>query len=106
MYYSLALSLACAQQLQGNKGATAVRMTLYKSNLITFVNSHLAAFDDFTEKRNSDYHELVRRIGFVPDISGGSETQAQVAGPEKVFQTDVLFWLVSRFTFLCWLAAQ
>ncbi len=81
--------------LQGNKGATAVRFTLYNSTVLTFINTHLAAFDEFIEKRNADYHELVRRVIFSPvrsEPSGEEDTQT----PESLFQTDALFWMASE----------
>jgi len=67
---------------QGNKGGTAIRLTftppnpdhgnstlpspefLPGSTTLTFVDAHLAAFDDMVEKRNSDFHELSRRLLF------------------------------------------
>lgn len=35
-----------------------------KPTLLTFVNAHLAAFDEMVDKRNSDYRELTRRLRF------------------------------------------
>ena len=80
---------------QGNKGGVAVRLTLYKSNVFTFVNSHLAAYDDFTEKRNSDFHELIKRLNFVPESNGNNSQERTSSGAERVYQTDALFWMVS-----------
>ncbi|KAG8886599.1 hypothetical protein FRB97_000018 [Tulasnella sp. 331] len=45
----------------GNKGGVAVRFRLYDT-IFTFVNSHLAAFDDQVERRNADYLELRRAL--------------------------------------------
>ncbi|KAH8118813.1 DNase I-like protein [Phellopilus nigrolimitatus] len=87
----------------GNKGATALRLTLY-STVLTFVNAHLAAFDDLTERRNADFHDLSRRLLFssvvshslnnstAPDAESSGTT---VTDAETVFQSDILFWMVS-----------
>ncbi|KAL8287480.1 hypothetical protein RQP46_003338 [Phenoliferia psychrophenolica] len=46
--------------LMANKGACAIRLR-YKDSTLTFVNSHLAAFTNQTEKRNQEYRvELPR----------------------------------------------
>ena len=42
---------------------------------LTFVNTHLAAFDEMAEKRNSDFHELSRRLSF----ESGTASQASQA---------------------------
>ncbi len=75
--YSTSTSPICI--VQGNKGGTAIRVVFTpppnssaeKSALrspgptsLTFVNAHLAAFDEMTDKRNSDFQELSRRLGF------------------------------------------
>ncbi|KAK6974368.1 inositol polyphosphate 5-phosphatase OCRL-1 [Favolaschia claudopus] len=96
--------------LMGNKGGTAVRMKFTQPatddvknpapTVFTFVNAHLAAFDEMWEKRNSDYHEIVKRLQF---NLGVTTTTAAVAGQEgapvpltcNVFETDVLFWMVN-----------
>ncbi|CDO76134.1 hypothetical protein BN946_scf184332.g4 [Trametes cinnabarina] len=96
----------------GNKGATAVQLLFTptpsgatlpeyegKPAVLTFVNSHLAAFDEMFEKRNADFHELSRRLqfdsGIVADDAvgpGGGYGAATI--PLSVFQTDILFWLL------------
>lgn len=58
---------------QGNKGATAIRFK-YRSTVLSFVNSHLAAYDEFVERRNADFHELSRRMVFDSTIVGGTST--------------------------------
>lgn len=65
--------------VMGNKGASAIRVSYYpappsheenrkqrkmKPVILTFVNAHLAAFDDMVDKRNADYRELTRRLRF------------------------------------------
>ncbi|KAH9809412.1 Endonuclease/exonuclease/phosphatase [Melampsora americana] len=47
----------------GNKGATAVKLR-YCDTYLTFVNSHLAAFQAEVEARNRDYSEICRRLTF------------------------------------------
>ncbi|KLO08776.1 DNase I-like protein [Schizopora paradoxa] len=78
--------------LMGNKGASAVRFTLYNSTVLTFINTHLAAFDDYTDKRNSDYHNIVRRVNFLPNLTEVSE-EGDFRIPESLFQTDAVFWM-------------
>ncbi|KAI0258569.1 Endonuclease/exonuclease/phosphatase [Gloeopeniophorella convolvens] len=62
--------------VMGNKGAVAVRLT-YKPRpttvtpspapiTLTFVNSHLAAFEDQFERRNADFRDISRRLEFGP----------------------------------------
>jgi phosphatidylinositol-bisphosphatase len=88
---------------QGNKGATAIRL-LYNSPptdevknprpvTLTFVNAHLAAFDDMVEKRNSDFYELSRRLAFPVDSALPGEDPAS----RSVFWTDALFWMVRGY---------
>ena len=81
----------------------------------TFVNAHLAAFDEMTEKRNADFHDLSKRLTFdnndiAPqppgaegeDISTGPRTDLLESDPSSqplsVYETDVLFWMVSCFS--------
>ncbi|KAI8454243.1 Endonuclease/exonuclease/phosphatase [Phakopsora pachyrhizi] len=47
----------------GNKGATAVRLR-FCDTYLTFINSHLAAFQEQYEARNRDYFEICRRLSF------------------------------------------
>jgi phosphatidylinositol-bisphosphatase len=90
---------------------------------LTFVNTHLAAFDEMVEKRNSDFHELSRRLLFEnesltsalqapnsddDDQSASPHSQGEfydaemfgfdVNAPLSIYETDALFWLVSLFT--------
>ncbi|KAI8989001.1 DNase I-like protein [Trametes punicea] len=96
----------------GNKGATAIRLLFTpmpsltrapdyegKPTTLTFVNSHLAAFDEMFEKRNADFHDLSKRLQFDSGIvaddavaSGSGYGPATI--PLSVFETDTLFWLV------------
>ena len=75
--------------IQGNKGASALRFTLH-STVLTFVNAHLAAFDEYTDRRNADFHDLSRRLLFLdPEAEEGMEPSS-----ESIFQSDALFWMV------------
>jgi phosphatidylinositol-bisphosphatase len=90
---------------QGNKGATAIRMSYTPSapdispspTVLTFVNAHLAAFDEMVERRNFDFHELSRRLVFYPSEELVPDANAEVEYPRKssgLFESDVLFWMV------------
>lgn len=84
------------------------------STSLTFVNAHLAAFDEMVDKRNSDFQELSRKLYFdgietlpvfpAAGEAGGNEdeTNAQTSATlgelpptMTVYETDVLFWMVS-----------
>ena len=82
----------------------------------TFVNAHLAAFDEMTEKRNADFHDLSKRLSFdnketpPPQLPGadGEDISPEPgteligtefgSGPLSIYETDVLFWMVSCFS--------
>lgn len=99
--------------LMGNKGATALRVTFsppLSSNrpsvptTLTFVNSHLAAFDEMTERRNADFHDLSRRMLFQHSADNESEDDPTLVGYPitiSVFETDALFWMVCDTSFTC-----
>ncbi|KAL7748627.1 hypothetical protein RI367_006038 [Sorochytrium milnesiophthora] len=91
--------------LMGNKGAVAVRLGL-RDSVLCFVNSHLAADMAQLERRNQDFHEIVRRLRFGPYIStaageGSAGSPAPSAddlsrrpnGEVDVMSADVVFWL-------------
>lgn len=85
------------------------------STILTFVNAHLAAFDEMVDKRNSDFHELSKRLTFEnPTLANSDADQyrgnggeranylddvtAQTVGlnpPLSVYEGDVVFWMVS-----------
>jgi inositol polyphosphate 5-phosphatase INPP5B/F len=72
---------------QANKGAVGTALNLFNGSVrLHFINSHLAAFDDYVEKRNADYQTVTRYLDFRAD-GLNSETHG-------VFDCDVLFWLV------------
>lgn len=66
------------------------------STVLTFVNAHLAAFDEMFEKRNADFHDLAKRLQF--DLGVKAQEGAQ-EGPEtcNIFESDVLFWMARIF---------
>ncbi|KAJ3560511.1 hypothetical protein NP233_g10791 [Leucocoprinus birnbaumii] len=75
-------------------GNTAGPLTL------TFVNAHLAAFDEMVDRRNQEFHELSRRLLFARslDENGNAvyeddyDTQGRPA-TVNIYETDVLFWM-------------
>ncbi|KAH9931574.1 DNase I-like protein [Fomitopsis serialis] len=96
--------------MMGNKGATAIRMT-YTPNTagkvvtprpitLTFVNSHLAAFDEMFDRRNADFHDICKRLLFESGATAQEPSPQDDVPSENspitlnVFETDVLFWTV------------
>jgi phosphatidylinositol-bisphosphatase len=55
------------------------------------VNSHLAAFDEQYDKRNSDFQDLSRRLNFDSQILDATELATL---PLNLYENDVLFWMV------------
>ncbi|ETW77518.1 hypothetical protein HETIRDRAFT_105366 [Heterobasidion irregulare TC 32-1] len=90
--------------LMGNKGAVSVRLTYHPPptvdspsplpTALTFVNSHLAAFEEMLDRRNADFHDLSRRLSFPLTPQYVSPTQNGV-GALSVYHSDVLIWMVS-----------
>ncbi|KAG1802570.1 DNase I-like protein [Suillus variegatus] len=92
--------------IMGNKGATAIRMSYTplaqeispSPTVLTFVNAHLAAFDEMVERRNFDFHDLSRRLVFDQTDELDSDSYANTASetsrrPVGLFESDVLFWM-------------
>ncbi|KAJ3502590.1 hypothetical protein NLJ89_g8815 [Agrocybe chaxingu] len=114
--------------VMGNKGGTAVRLAFTPpvaskegktivgspgSTTLTFVNAHLAAFDEMVDKRNLDFHDLSKRLAFENTTPNNSfspalsdqgsdngnivnETGISAMGttpPLSVYETDALFWM-------------
>ncbi|KAF9810224.1 hypothetical protein IEO21_07066 [Rhodonia placenta] len=93
--------------LMGNKGATALRLNYIPLSsdghrprpiVLTFVNSHLAAFDEMYERRNADFHDLSKRLVFDSGITDPPELNQGTTGnattiPISVFESDALFWM-------------
>jgi len=80
--------------IQGNKGGTTIRITFTPPSLtrgesnsttFTFVNSHLAAFDEQYDKRNMDFQDLSKRLSFDSDATELTTS---------IYESDVLFWMV------------
>lgn len=95
---------SCLTLIQGNKGGTAIRLTFTPplltrgdpgSTTFTFVNCHLAAFDEQYDKRNSDFQDLSRRLNFDSEILDTTELATL---PINIYESDLLFWMV-RFSF-------
>lgn len=75
----------------GNKGGVGIRLRIRDTEMC-FVNSHLAAYDEMVEKRNSDFGEICKRMKFalLPETGKGDVGHTVVG----VFDSDYLFWLV------------
>ena len=82
---------------------------------LTFVNAHLAAFDEMFDKRNADFHDLSKRLVFEPAISvdevpsSNGSWYTPASTPLSIYDSDALFWLVSCiFGVQCpaWLSAS
>ncbi|KAF8065021.1 DNase I-like protein [Lyophyllum atratum] len=85
--------------LMGNKGGIAVRITFTPPShgvtstgptTFTFVNAHLAAFDEMLEKRNADFQDLSKRLNFESEIV---DTPGLSPLLISAYETDVLFWM-------------
>ncbi|KAG7449826.1 DNase I-like protein [Guyanagaster necrorhizus] len=80
--------------VMGNKGGTAIRLAFIPPptegiltqgpTILTFVNSHLAAFDVMVDRRNADYADLGKRLVF-----GGSD----VDDTTTMWESDAVFWM-------------
>ncbi|KAK0226427.1 DNase I-like protein [Armillaria fumosa] len=80
--------------IMGNKGGTAVRLTFTPPptegvltqgpTVLTFVNSHLAAFDAMVDRRNADYADLSKRLVFGGPYVGETTT---------LWESDAVFWM-------------
>jgi phosphatidylinositol-bisphosphatase len=66
--------------------------------VLTFVNSHLAAFDEMVDRRNADFHDLSSRLFFrrQPDPNAEASVENSPQVDLSVFDTDVLFWMGGR----------
>ncbi|KAF4579367.1 hypothetical protein EYR36_001177 [Pleurotus pulmonarius] len=89
--------------VMGNKGGTAVRLAFtpptqdnessgaFRPTVLTFVNTHLAAFDEMVDKRNMDFHDLSKRLGF----SSYAPVEAINPPQTSIYESDVLIWMVN-----------
>jgi phosphatidylinositol-bisphosphatase len=59
---------------------------------LTFVGSHLAAFDEMVEKRNLDFESISKRLGFDSGIVSEDGSNVLLS----VYESDALFWMVSH----------
>ncbi|KAL4269489.1 Inositol polyphosphate-related phosphatase domain-containing protein [Pleurotus pulmonarius] len=87
--------------VMGNKGGTAVRLAFtpptqdnessgaFRPTVLTFVNTHLAAFDEMVDKRNMDFHDLSKRLGF----SSYAPVEAINPPQTSIYESDVLIWM-------------
>ncbi|KAG0151172.1 hypothetical protein CROQUDRAFT_651379 [Cronartium quercuum f. sp. fusiforme G11] len=91
----------------GNKGVTAVKLRYWDTHL-TFINSHLAAFQAEVETRNRDYADICRRLTFrrqtiipqsrapkmsIPSLKFVPGKNASSPSPHsEIFRTGHLFW--------------
>jgi len=66
------------------------------STVMTFVNAHLAAYDEMVDRRNVDFHELSKRLVYETHMGHHEDVQEAVYAsmpPISLFNTDTLFWL-------------
>ncbi|KZT26139.1 DNase I-like protein [Neolentinus lepideus HHB14362 ss-1] len=92
--------------IMGNKGGAAIRLTyvpptgeegsVARPIIMTFVNAHLAAFDDMVDRRNADFHDLARRLVFdvTPEPTNATDPSLLTTLPIGIFESDLLFWMV------------
>lgn len=96
----------------GNKGAVSCRFAFYDKT-ISVVSCHLAAHEQNVDKRNKDFHEVLRKTAFSPDplakqenspfsyLEYGNEKAPTVDGTNRVntglslnlLEHDVCFWI-------------
>ena len=65
---------------------------------MTFINSHLAAFDEMVGKRNADFHDISKRLEFPTDtpvvqVAGGAAPLPGAVLMTNTYESDVLFWM-------------
>ncbi|KAA1474554.1 DNase I-like protein [Dentipellis sp. KUC8613] len=91
--------------IMGNKGATAIRLTYRPPSspefpspcptTITIVNAHLAAYDEMYDRRNADFHDISRRLGFTPSsayVTPLAPDGTPVASM-SIYRSDALIWM-------------
>ncbi|KAH7915962.1 DNase I-like protein [Hygrophoropsis aurantiaca] len=90
----------------GNKGATAIRVSFTPSTddsadaktphctVLTFVNAHLAAFEEMVERRNNDFQELSKRLVFEAPTPMGANSDTSNES-SSIYKSDALFWFVN-----------
>lgn len=88
----------------GNKGGVACRFALYDKT-IAVVSCHFAAHEYNVERRNQDFHEIMRKSVFRPEPGAATEpypfsyldhqtgeNPSQNRGPITLLDHDVIFW--------------
>ncbi|VDB96528.1 unnamed protein product [Peniophora sp. CBMAI 1063] len=78
--------------IMGNKGAVSIRLTYRPTSsstpvALTFVDAHLAAFDEALDRRNADFHDISRRLTLGPCLEYVQLPQV------SIFNTDALIWM-------------
>lgn len=92
---------------QGNKGAVAIQLT-YRPHptpsaptpvpiILTFVDSHLAAFEDHLDRRNADFYDISRRLTFGPCTEYVRSRSGGGSNMLDIYASDFLLWLVGHF---------
>ncbi|KAH8827150.1 DNase I-like protein [Flagelloscypha sp. PMI_526] len=94
----------------GNKGGVGVRLQFSPPSLdpdikhgpttLTFVSSHLAAFDEMVDRRNQDFHDISNRLTF-NIVNNSNPASSSVDGaatvvtslPVSLFESDAVFWM-------------
>ncbi|TGZ83681.1 DNase I-like protein [Ascodesmis nigricans] len=80
----------------GNKGGVGVRIVLGDTLRLVFVNCHLAAFTNATDRRNWDAAEISRRLVFDPVTKETVGLNESTALPkyeqEGLDKSDIVFW--------------
>lgn len=65
------------------------------TTVLTFVNAHLAAFDEMVEKRNQDFQDLSKRLTFDVAWPQDEEQELEYSLPTlSAYESDALFWMV------------
>jgi len=84
----------------GNKGAAGVRLVLGETTRLVFINCHLAAMQNGTDRRNWDHNEILRRMSFDKvkrDILAGFPADGNINAPmvdekESMDRADLVIW--------------
>ncbi|KAJ3544105.1 hypothetical protein NMY22_g2904 [Coprinellus aureogranulatus] len=85
--------------VMGNKGAAAVRVTFTPPGstgptVLTFVNAHLAAFDEMVDRRNQDFQDLSKRLSFEVTWPEDDDQELHYPLPTlSAYESDALFWM-------------
>ena len=80
------------------KGGVAIRFRIFDT-VFTFVNAHLAAFDEMVERRNADYTELRKALRFQePESVPAEDVDYTLSGTQTsgILSSDYTFWMVGH----------